>query len=300
MATGLFDILERYVDSVSDTSVYVLDDQFAIIDSPTFAIMPNHPYRNPLVIAVYCTAGSGKGRVNTKVFDLTQDSLMIVLPGQITEMVDVSEDFRAIYIIMTDSFTNSLGIGNTFSLNNIVASSPYIHLEERAKDSLENYLTMCRNLIPQTNNPHQLEILQLLTRAFFLGLGYFIHNVEQECRESRSSELTRRFLELVEQYYTEYRELSFYANKLNLTTKHLSRVVKEASGKQATEWIEKYVILDAVTQLLSTNCTVKEIAYRLNFPSQSCFGKYFNRITGMSHNRYREQHRQKEIKNHTR
>lgn len=292
MATGLFDILERYVDSVSDTSVYVLDDQFAIIDSPTFAIMPNHPYRNPLVIAVYCTAGSGKGRVNTKVFDLTQDSLMIVLPGQITEMVDVSEDFRATYIIMTDSFTNSLGIGDTFSLNNIVAASPYIYLEQRTKESLENYIMMCRSLIPEMGNPHRLEILQLLTKAFFLGLGYFIHQVESATVVARSHALTKDFIALVESNYTLHRELSFYAEKLNLTAKHLSRAVKEVSGKHATEWIEKYVILDATTQLLSTDSSIKEIAYRLNFPSQSCFGKYFSRITGISPAAYRQAHRQ--------
>ena len=85
-----------------------------------------------------------------------------------------------------------------------------------------------------------------------------------------------------------HRELSFYAEKLNLTTKHLSRVVKEASGKSAMEWIEKYVILDAISQLHSSNVSIKEVAYRLNFPSQSCFGKYFNRVVGVSPTTYRE------------
>ncbi len=291
MTKKLYDVLERYIDRANEGSIYVADGEFAIIDNPTFSIMPNHPYRNPLVIGVYCTSGSGKGRINTKIFDLTQNSLMIVLPGQITELINISVDFCATYIIMTDSFTNSLGIGNTFSLNQIVTSSPYIHLKERAKDSLENYLTMCRGLIPQKENPHRLEILQLLTRAFFLGLGYFMHKVEEKNSvESRSEELTKKFIELVEQHYTKHRELSFYAEKLKLTAKHLSRAVKEASGKHATEWIEKYVILDAVTQLLSTTNSIKEIAYNLNFPSQSCFGKYFKRIKGLSPAAYRERY----------
>ena len=292
MNNKLDDILKHYLNNANKASIYVADGEYAIIDKPTFSIVPNHPYRNPLTVGVYCTSGSGKGRVNTKVFDLTQNSLMIVLPGQITELIDVSEDFNATYIIMTDSFTNSLGIGNTFSLKQVVASSPYIYLEERAKDSLENYLTMCRNLIPQKSNPHRLEILQLLTRAFFLGLGYFIHKVEELNNvESRSNEITKKFIELVEEHYSRHRELSFYAGKLNLTAKHLSRTVKETSGKHATEWIEKHVILDAITQLLSTNTSIKEIAYKLNFPSQSCFGKYFLRITGVSPATYRTQHK---------
>ena len=292
MDNQLHDIFKHYIDNVNKTFIYAVDGEYAIIDNPTFSIVPNHPYRNPLNIGVYCTSGSGKGRINTKVFDLTQNSLMIVLPGQITELIDVSDDFNATYIIMTDSFTNSLGIGNTFSLKQVVASSPYIYLEERAKDSLENYLTMCRNLIPQKSNPHRLEILQLLTRAFFLGLGYFIHKVEELNNvESRSNEITKKFIELVEEHYSRHRKLSFYAGKLNLTAKHLSRTVKETSGKHATEWIEKHVILDAITQLLSTNTSIKEIAYKLNFPSQSCFGKYFLRITGVSPATYRTQHK---------
>lgn len=281
-------LLGRFVDN-NNISAYVIDEYFAIIENPVFAILPNHPYRNQLVVVVYCTAGIGKGRVNTKIYDLQPHSMMIVLPGQITELIDLSDDFQATYIVMSEEFVSSLGIGNTFSLNSIVASSPKTVLQDRAKEALENYLSMCRNLIPIDKNPNRLEILQLLTKAFFLGLGYFLHEINQKSN-SRNEELTASFIKLVELNYTVHRELGFYGEKLNVTTKHLSRVVKEVSGKSAMRWIEKYVILDAISQLLSSNTSVKEIAYYLNFPSQSCFGKYFNRVVGMSPTIYREQH----------
>lgn len=281
-------LLEQFIGQ-SNISTYVIDDYFAIIDNPKFAILPNHPYRNPLVVAVYCTSGVGKGRVNTQIYDLQSHSMMIVLPGQITELIDLSSDFQATYIIMSDEFVSSLGIGNTFSLGNIVASSPKALLQDRAKDAFESYLSMCRNLIPTESNPNRLEILQLLTKAFFLGLGYFLHGAKQSI-VTRNEELTTSFIKLVEDNYTKHRELGFYAEKLNLTPKHLSRVVKQTSGKSAMEWIEKHVILDAVSQLLSSNISIKEIAYRLNFPSQSCFGKYFSRVVGVSPATYREQH----------
>ena len=281
-------LLEQFIGQ-SNISTYVIDDYFAIIDNPKFAILPNHPYRNPLVVAVYCTSGVGKGRVNTQIYDLQSHSMMIVLPGQITELIDLSPDFQATYIIMSDEFVSSLGIGNTFSLGNIVASSPKALLQDRAKDAFESYLSMCRNLIPTESNPNRLEILQLLTKAFFLGLGYFLHGAKQSI-VTRNEELTTSFIKLVEDNYTKHRELGFYAEKLNLTPKHLSRVVKQTSGKSAMEWIEKHVILDAVSQLLSSNISIKEIAYRLNFPSQSCFGKYFSRVVGVSPATYREQH----------
>ncbi|MBQ2036388.1 MAG: hypothetical protein II216_00575, partial [Alistipes sp.] len=70
MANELREILERYFDDESAPSIYEVNGELAIIDNPKFSIIPNSPYRNPLVVAVYCTSGSGKGRVNTRVFDL--------------------------------------------------------------------------------------------------------------------------------------------------------------------------------------------------------------------------------------
>ena len=83
---------------------------------------------------------------------------------------------------------------------------------------------------------------------------------------SRQSELTNQFIRLVEQNYTQHRDLGYYAEQLALTPKHISLVVKQSSGKSATEWIEKYVVLDAITQLTSTDKSIKEIAYDLGFP----------------------------------
>lgn len=115
---SLSKLITQYI--VNDNiSSYVIDDHFAIIENPVFSILPNHPYRNPLVVVVYCTSGYGKGRVNTHIYNLQRHSMMIVLPRQITELIDLSDDFQATYIIMSDEFVSSLGIGNTFSISNI-------------------------------------------------------------------------------------------------------------------------------------------------------------------------------------
>ncbi|MBQ5844394.1 MAG: helix-turn-helix domain-containing protein [Alistipes sp.] len=289
MRNILSETIEQYITHSNNKSPYILGSDFAIIDNPSFDILPNHPYKNPLVVAIYCQQGCGKGRINTNIYNIEANSFFIVLPGQITELIDISNDFKAIYILMTNAFTNSLGIGNTFSLNSIITASPYIKLETRAQQALDGYISMCRNLVDTPSNPNRHEILLLLTRAFFLGLGYFMHNCVKEDKRHQE-ELTTTFIHLVEQNYKQHRDLQFYADKMSLTAKHISKVIKASSGKSATEWIEKYVILDAMTQLSSTNRSIKEIAYSLHFPSQSFFGKYFNRIVGLSPVAYRNKH----------
>lgn len=51
--------------------------------------------------------------------------------------------------------------------------------------------------------------------------------------------------------------------------------------------IESYVITESQVLLSSTELSIQEIALKLNFPSQSVFGKYFKRITGLSPKEYR-------------
>lgn len=88
-------------------------------------------------------------------------------------------------------------------------------------------------------------------------------------------------------YYRTERHVNFYAQKLCISPKHLTSTVKALTGRNVSSIIAAAVILDAKTQLHSSNNTVKQIAYSLNFPNASFFGKYFRRHTGMTPLDYR-------------
>lgn len=98
-----------------------------------------------------------------------------------------------------------------------------------------------------------------------------------------------RFIRAVSESYKEERSVSYYADKMFLTAKHLSTVVKEISGKTAGEWIDSLVVLEAKALLKSSELSIQEIADELHFANQSFFGKYFKHHTGMSPKEYRRQ-----------
>ena len=98
----------------------------------------------------------------------------------------------------------------------------------------------------------------------------------------------RNFLKQVQAFHKQERKVEFYADRLCLSPKYLSQTIKSYSGKTAGEWIDEYVVLEAKVLLRSTNMTIQQIGDELNFPSQSFFGKYFKRLTGMSPKAYRE------------
>lgn len=99
--------------------------------------------------------------------------------------------------------------------------------------------------------------------------------------------IVAKFLKCVSDNFKTERRVEFYADKMCISSKHLSAVVKEVTGKTASEWIDIYVILEAKVLLHTTSLSIQQISGRLNFANQSFFGKYFKRLTGKTPTEFR-------------
>jgi AraC-like DNA-binding protein len=134
-----------------------------------------------------------------------------------------------------------------------------------------------------------MEMVRLLSQAFFYGINNFNQFREKHAiQKDKKDKLFDSFYHLILQHYRDSREVSFYADKLCLTPKHLSAVIKKTTGKSAREWINDYVLLEAKSLLQASNMTIQQISDELNFANQSFFGKYFKRAAGVSPKEYRE------------
>ena len=86
------------------------------------------------------------------------------------------------------------------------------------------------------------------------------------------------------------REVTFYANKLCISTKYLTGICKSVTGEAAKKLIDDFSILEIKVLLQSTELTIQEIADRLGFPDQSYLGRYFKRHEGMSPKEYQSKY----------
>ena len=101
-------------------------------------------------------------------------------------------------------------------------------------------------------------------------------------------EKCEKFMSLLAENFKNQRDIGFYADKLCVTSKYLSTMLKQETGMTALDWIERHVVLYAKSCLSSTSMTIQEISDELDFPSQSVFGKYFKRVEGISPKTYRQ------------
>lgn len=104
---------------------------------------------------------------------------------------------------------------------------------------------------------------------------------------ARTNMIFEQFLKLVAENFMSHKNIGFYADRLYLTPKYLSSLVKTVSGRTASEWIDSFVILEAKNLLKYSDMTVKEIGYKLNFASIPSFFKFFKSNTGMTPTDYR-------------
>ena len=209
--------------------------------------------------------------------------------SQILQYEEISDDFEGLFIVMSKRFSDSLfaNVQERLPLFLSTKSQPCTPLSKEGLETMKTYHGMFRKIVSQEDNPHRLEIVKHLTLAFFYHTGSQMHKPVKEEKKSKQELLLERFFDCVQNHYKKERGVDFYADKLCLTPKYLSTVIRQTSGKTAGEWIDEYVVLEAKALLKSTNMTIQQISDELNFPSQSFFGKYFKRLAGVSPKEYR-------------
>ena len=106
--------------------------------------------------------------------------------------------------------------------------------------------------------------------------------------KERSSEYFERLMTLLSEHYREQRNVEFYAERMNISSKHLSRVIRNFTGKSVHQWIDEFVALEIKHLLKYSNMSIQQISFYLNFPNPSFMGQYFKRITGMTPGDYKK------------
>lgn len=85
------------------------------------------------------------------------------------------------------------------------------------------------------------------------------------------------------------RQIRFYADKLNVSTAYLSRLVKEISGSTVNDHVSSLLYKEICNLLKQSDMTMGEIADSLHFSDQSALSNFFKLRSGMSPLAYRNQ-----------
>ena len=109
-----------------------------------------------------------------------------------------------------------------------------------------------------------------------------------ESHLSRGQVLAQQFQQLVDKLYIDSKNVSDYAEQLNVTPNYLTTTVKQITGKTAKDIIQERLFLESKTILSFTDLDIAEIAYQLNFSEPTHFTRFFKKYSGTTPNKFRQ------------
>ena len=283
------------IEDITPADHRIGDDILLIDNSHTMRAelsSDNEPFRIDMTMAIIYEQGSADLKINMRDYHIEAPAVLLVLNDQIYQSAGHSEDLRSKVILMSRSFSDSLfaNSGEILPLKSSIMKNPVMKIENE-ENVFGQFFQLLQNIAASPRQEFKIESARHLTLSMFYGYSHLKHEVnEVKCTNSRQEEIFTKFTELLERHHKKEREIAFYADKMCMTSKHLSQVIKDYTGKTALGLIEEYVISEAKSMLLSTTMSIQQISDELNFPSQSVFGKYFKRVAGISPSEYRNRH----------
>ena len=259
---------------------------------PEYSESRRFPVKSEAFFLVYIVAGVLELDINLRQERIEAGQMLVMMPGSIFMPKPVGDDLRMFALIIEPEFTEMIrkNLGVKYSL----VPRYYHHVVHDLTAPMQVLAEeMFRNVKKELTAPPYASCAAVVQRYLEIWImkNHAISNTDKgpELHKamSRKEQILHDFLTLLEKHYTEERSISFYADRMCLTPKYLSTIIKEVSGKHGMQWIDEYVSLEAKALLRNSDLSVKQVSDQLNFPSQSMFGRFFKKMTGYSPKQYK-------------
>ncbi len=251
------------------------------------------PFQVEAYALLFCISGELNIISDLKSYTVTPDTLFVHLPNNIIK-IDCKKECTITGLILAPDYLrkNFLQWNKISPLFIQTTNIPVIDIPTKRKDEFIRTLgNIQERMKTATYSEWNREAYHAALKTFLydiISLASDPKSLEiKDVYQSRSQDYFARFMQLVSQYCKKERKVHFYASKLCISSKYLSTIIKEVSGKTPSRWIDEVIMSEAIFLLKYSNATVQEIAFQMNFPNPSFFGKFFKRYTGFSPKYYR-------------
>ena len=237
-------------------------------------------------------SGTAKIKINGKFHELRPNTLFIFNENTVIEQVKASIRSSGYMITYSRQYLNSIHVDtqDLISIYHGFLDEPCVQVDPEEAAYIHDISKLMRSVLcDYAPTPNREKIISSLFAAMF----HYVMGILQkhslpagnDSVSNRTDELFNKFLDLLREYCSTERSVEFYASKMGITPKYLSLILKKKSGRNASKLIDEAVVYEAKRLLKYSGMSINEIALKLNFASQSFFGKYFKQRVGVSPSR---------------
>lgn len=285
----------RKVQKVNVSELYQPNDQsmiknFLISNHSIQQKSIEHPILFDGIACAICLRGSGIVRLNMIEYSFAPNTIAMVLPGSVIEFIDRSDDFECEFLIFSFEFIIDFKFAPNPGIKERIEQSACLKISEEECSHLLEFHSFIVKQYNRTNHLYREEMIKYLLFAMLAEVAS-LYNVSRNIElkvMSHNAILFREMMSLLYIHHKKERNVSFYADKMCLTPKYLSKIMKQVSGKSVLQLINDFVINTSKALLKSSDKTILQISEEMNFPNPSFFGRFFKKHTKMTPKEYRD------------
>ena len=240
-----------------------------------------------------CLEGEAEIEVDLWRYTLVANAQLVLLPKMVLQVLHASPNFRVLCIACLGDLFHELSNCLEPPFFRFIKEHPYVCLEKPEVELLHNVFHLLEDVSKDLENPYRRQMaanhIQNLLFHFYSRTRQFFPQTESKW-VNRKEMLFKEFLQLVLRHCSTEREVTFYAQALNITPRYLSNIVLTVGGESTKSIIDRHAIMEIKHQLKNSRLNIQEISNRMHFADQSFFGRYFKKHTGLSPSRYRNEY----------
>lgn len=267
------------------------EEQFVVGESD-FSFFDAYACRCDSGAILFCRSGTAEITVNQHQKLVESSMVILLLPGSILMLSGRTDDFRMAYCAFSRDLFSEAAFRLEPDFFRTLREAPINKPPSRIVEGTKIWFQMAAYTYRDRKNVFRNTIIKNRLQNVLLEIYDKVQRFASKQSPvneatTRQTMLFHRFVTLVHEHCSHVREVAFYADKLCISTRYLSVIVGGIVHISPKEFIDRSVMLESKLLLQSTDLSVQEVAYRLHFPDQSYFGRYFKKHTGVSPTEYR-------------
>lgn len=248
----------------------------------------------PKMVIAIVRQGKAKLMFDHTEFPVNANDVFILPPKHIFSGIYTSEDHNVTVIVISDKLVADARL-TAFNYHfQDYHVSPVTHLNDEQAKTILQVMDLFSTVLHQTNPdlPNRHNALCSVLHVLIEFMNAFRNGTKTKLdATSRGSQIYVQFMDLLAAHYSEHHSVNYYAEKLCLTPKYMSKLIHDATGYGANAWIDQYILAKAKLLLISRkDLSVQNISQKLGFPEQASFTRFFRNLEHVSPREFRIEH----------
>jgi len=255
------------------------------------------PHSHDFYSVILFTKGKGSIRINNDSYTVQPQTICLIAPHQVHSFMDLDDVEGIIFFFCQDFYIEEFSfirLLNIFSYTSQIEQSscnPSISLTDQ---EFKIVMTIINSVQYEYESYKKGNNSAVIIRSF---LNIMLLKISElyEARSGKSTKtdsiLIHSLSHMVDTYFIQEQQVGFYTSAFNISEKQLNDLCNTHFKCGLKKIIQTRLMQEARKLLLSSELSVAEIAYKLNFDDNSYFNKVFKNKTGLTPKRFRGMHK---------